>query len=166
MYTDFEEIAEYLDFHLPSRVDSQFSYVNFGGCGIIAYIIANELEKIGLETEIAWLSTHCEGKSTLFEYLIKTNQQLTLLELNNNGIYVSHCLVVTNGYYIDSTGVYESAIDAGWTGRTELIRLKPKEFQSIAESDIGWNPAFDRSQIPAIETEIVDIVRGTQYFYD
>lgn len=136
---------------LPTKIGDEYEYVNRGGCGIFAYMLAEELTRIGIKNEICWLAFE------LFD-MEDFNKCSTLYELNNLGIRCVHVLVVVDGWFIDCEGVFKSPEAAGWRGYDMNIISDYKILERVVSNGQGWNNCFDRNQIPSMESDIKNII--------
>lgn len=151
--TAFEQLEQ----KLPSDLNSKFSYLNGGGCGIVAYFLSRELCKIGIDAKIAWISSGM-GDEKAFNNVLKNMNNPTLHDFCMNGIDCRHCMVILDDKLLDSTGGYSSIHDTlYYNGRIEGV-ITWEEIESVVLSPLAWNHWFDRKDIPKVEKTIKKIV--------
>jgi hypothetical protein len=126
------KVLDVLENHLPS-IDDEFDRINWGGCGLMAQIIAEQLEVLGVPYTVI-----CKGWGENY-----TNQEVNSL-IDNNSTYNmpnNHILIEVEGRWFDSEGGEDS----------DESRL-----QAIIDLDTitrmnklldCWNKTFDRSQV-------------------
>lgn len=159
----FNKIKAELNGRLFQQIsrDPLFENVNVGGCGIVAYKLAKELCKIGLDAKIAWLGHRGDtsnNNNKEFNDLLdsNTNNDLSLYDLHEYSIRCGHCMVMVDGYFIDSNGVVTEP-DSRWPHTYTITwqQLKP-----LANNSDGWNLRFDRDCVPQLKKTIKNIVKS------
>ncbi len=131
---NIDRVLDLLENELPS-IDSKFRCINNGGCGFMAEIIAEQLDKLSINYDIicrgGW---RCNGKMT--------NEQVNNLidEEDSSSIPNSHVLIMVNGRIFDSEG--EQYVND--ESRTALI--DHKTINRMLDMDC-WNSTFNRNQV-------------------
>jgi hypothetical protein len=130
--TNTAKVLDVLENHLPT-IDDEFYGINSGGCGLMAQIIAEQLDILGVPYTVI-----CRGYGENF-----TNQEVNSL-IDNNSTYNmpnNHILIEVEGRYFDSDGeveVDEDRIQA-------IIDLDTiKRMNKLLDC---WNSVFDRDQV-------------------
>ena len=145
-----------LDNHL-SEIETNFDYVNSGGCACVAVMLAKALRHVFPIMRI----TSCGNDEpiNLDELRLTLSDPLNKWEWHYAGIGFHHVWVeiFTHGYWyaLDSTGV--KPIKAMYKRWDEPAKgsYTIEEMESMA-SDTDWNKMFDRDQLPAIQELITN----------
>lgn len=158
---NFETIKADLNGQLFQHIGMKYSNINAGGCGVVAYTLAKELCAVGIDAKIAWLgcSKSEAERNDVFNKLLNTNNELTLHDLNDNGIRCAHCMVLVDGHYIDANGVVK-VLTGKWSHYPHTNTITWEQLKAVAENASGWNKMFDRTNIPTIEGLIKKIVNN------
>ncbi len=141
----FDEVNDVLD-----RVDSKFTDINAGGCGVVAYILARQISKIA-ETRIV-----CYNMRNIS--INKARQNVTnntLREWNKHQVRIDHAWVefkVNNKWYgVDSKGIRPLKNFRDRHGNPTAGSFTLREMREMGHSPAGWNNWFDRQQIPGMK---------------
>lgn len=139
-------------------VNNDIRNINCGGCCVFASIIVEKLTSLGIRSRGIVVDYSGNKNSLAFARNFVVNDAGNLDEWNQAGINFNHVAVefVVDGtrYHYDTNGVTL----AHRTFRCDTIhagRLKLKELKALASAKHGWNPSFNRDNIPLIK-EIVD----------
>ncbi len=143
---------------LGKEINTSYPRINSGGCCVYASLVAEELIKLGVKVQgiVGYWNAKSEPSLDYIRPLIKTG---TLSDWHDNGVNFSHVGLefIHNGYtrHYDSNGVSFQ--------RKKLMgfplydgRLLPKELRKLAASREGWNPYFNRRDIPDIRKLIAE----------
>lgn len=124
---------------LCAAIEGDIENANYGGCGIVA-------ERLYL-----WLAMRGIG----CKIIVLSNDQETIHEIVKNNDLKSGCskahivLKVNDDQYVDSTGIsYYQEKMCGYYPQNE-VPLNVLVAWNVREN--GWNPQFDRKQIPRID---------------
>lgn len=149
-----EHVLEFLNEKLPERINNNFLDINSGGCGIFALMLAKELNAIGIEAELAWIGYGDESEEVTenITELVENTDCLYNLVFKHK-LYCKHMVVYINGFYIDSTGVYQDLDDTDWGG-VLLGVFKMNQVAHICNDRKGWNTWFNSRNIPRIERRL------------
>ena len=133
--TNTAKVLDILENHLPA-IEDEFEWINWGGCGIMASLIAEQLDKLRVKYDIV-----CKAGYAC-NYAHMSNQQVNDVITDNNDRDVpnSHVLVKVDGRIFDSEGeqsIREKSITA-LIDHPTLKRMNKGDF---------WNSDFDRSQV-------------------
>jgi hypothetical protein len=115
-----DKILEVLKTELP-KINYKYSFINSGGCGFFAALLADELSKANVTNKTVFLSSFMSADIDVRKMykVINENSKLTLEEFNSNGVYCAHMMVIVRHnkkyYYLDSTGVYENNVPENGT---------------------------------------------------
>jgi len=155
-------ILEYLNENLRRLVGERFIGVNVGGCGVFAYLLARELQAVGIEFTIAWLESDTTDER-FFEAISNAKKNnggnYTLRDLNSEGIWCSHVMLMVGDKLVDCKGTFDNMNDAGWWNRVQVNGMELNDLRQLAMNEEGWNTSFDREQIPEMEKSIRNIVQ-------
>ena len=150
---------------LSRALNTQTCDINWGGCGVMAGIVGEILELLGIPVEVVthvpcyWSTTPKEARERLqAEYWGDT---WTAHDWDNNGLYRAHLAVrfVLGGklYTWDSDGLlcsdkFFGRLSCGDPSHVADYPfgegLTVQECIEISSTAEGWNSRFDRSQIP------------------
>lgn len=126
------KVLDVLDNQLPA-IEDEFHYINSGGCGAMAMIIAEQLDKVGVEYNVI-----CKGWGDNL-----TNEEVNTLIDNSDSFEMpnSHILIEVEGRYFDSEGeqLPEQSHIAAIIDYATIKRMV--DFEDC------WNCSFDRDQI-------------------
>ena len=135
------------------NADDKFNYINYGGCGVMAYILARQFSKV-TQTRIV---SNC-GRANAINIVRKeiANNTMVIDDLYN--IFINHAWVEfkVNGrwYGVDSDGIRKMKDMHIVNGKPAAGGFSIKEMHLININKIGWNPQFDRGQIPGMKRMI------------
>lgn len=134
--------------------------MNYGGCGVFAYIVGEELKKIGWEVDIVTPSYGRGGIPSKIRRYVKNNSPD---EWSRNGLSRAHLAVrfkTPKGvvYTYDSDCLNRGGSKFGWF---EWLCEYPfgegltvEETKEMCKTGEGWNQTFNRKQIPEIRSTI------------
>ena len=136
----FEEVDD-----IMSAVNSKYSHINRGGCGIMASIIGKNLSKF---VDIKIVTGGGKGNIDKARNLVSNN---TLPEYESHDVIFRHVWVEFRWegkwYAIDSNGIFtRRKIRKRW-GQTSKGSFTVEEMEEIGTSTAGWNTLFSRRQI-------------------
>lgn len=159
--------------NLIEPINTQISYLNYGGCGIFAELFAKMLIELGFEN-ISIVGVECNSycarriqrKHETNVSNIKEARNCHLKNVDNDEyieIY-NHYMVKCGSYYFDSeckNRIHNGAINGKEEGykRTyyPIGELGVEEIEYLNHNVTGWNSTFNRKQIPKIESFITDV---------
>jgi hypothetical protein len=141
------------------KLQTQYSYINFGGCCVIASCLADQLHKVGVPVRIVVSESIWAGELPTINEARKRlkKENNTTRDWNLGGVYFGHVVAevkVNKRWHILDTdcGCIPSA--EYWADRP----LKPfkgyltlDEARFLAGRKDGWNPTFEREQIKGIK---------------
>lgn len=128
------KVLDLLENQLP-KIDNEFERINSGGCGIMAKLIAEQLDLLAINYDIV-----CKAGWGC-SYSKMTNQQVNdMLDIDSeDNIPNSHVLIQVDGRIFDSEG--EQFMDkesiCAFVDHATVLRM--------VDADI-WNCTFDRDQ--------------------
>lgn len=135
-----------------SAIKNKYPKVNCGGCGAVALYISEELNKREIKHEIVWIgNVERRAYKSVIKEIITECDEPTLVEFNDNGIYLSHIMIKVGNYFVDGTGAYKGFQNTTWSHRQIITKLKTKTLRCLVESEEGWNDAFNRNNMPKIK---------------
>ena len=132
------KVLDLLENHLPA-IDDEFYEINAGGCGVMAKLVAEQLDLLMINYDIVCLA----GWGCDYERM--SNQQVNdMIDINSkDNIPNSHVLIQVDGRIFDSEG--EQFMDdddiCAYIDHPTVIRM--------IETDC-WNHTFDRDQTEAM----------------
>jgi hypothetical protein len=147
---------------LGKVVMARYPYINCGGCCVYAAMVAEELQKHGIDAKgivAAYSAKELNTNGVTLNSIRPGIKSNTLAEWNNHGVRFNHVGVEfvikkegkrtgTKKHY-DSTGVKRATTELDYMpiykGRLELADLK-----ALARKRKGWNESFNRRSIPAL----------------
>jgi hypothetical protein len=144
--TNTTKALDVLENHLPA-IDDEFYRINSGGCGLMAQIIAEQLEVLGVKYTVI-----CKGWGDNF-----TNQEVNSL-IDNRETYNmpnNHILIEVEGRYFDSEGEQDNGGSVQAIIDLDTITRMNKLLDC-------WNHCFDRSQVEGMR-EYTDKVFGCAF---
>jgi hypothetical protein len=143
---------------LAKVVMVRYPYINHGGCCVYAAMVAEELQKHGIEVKgivSAYGAKEMNSNGITLDHIRPGN---TLEEWNRCGIRFNHVgiefVIKTEGKratkkHYDSTGVKRATTELDhmplYKGRLTIDDLK-----ALARKRKGWNETFNRRYIPAL----------------
>ena len=126
-------------------INNQIEDINFGGCGVFAYLMGTALNKF----------ENCEARVRIVNYRNKPKKEINSLvpkdksdptNWNKKGVRFNHIIleIKLNGkvFLIDSNGLYEDS-DKIIEGSIPVHFIK-----RVVSRPKGWNDWFDRNLIP------------------
>ncbi len=126
--------------------ESKFECINLGGCGVAAYILARQLQKVS-EPKII-VSGY--GKHDIDVARLKVSENTTH-QWNAQNIHFNHVWVefkINHLWYgIDSSGLQTRAKMHKEHGTPYKGSLTLTEMRKLVSTRTGWNSSFDRQQI-------------------
>jgi len=143
------------------KIQNDVSHIhdmNLGGCGVFAYIVGEELKKIGWEVEI--VTPSYGGIPSKVRRHVKNNSPE---EWSNNGLSRNHLAVrfkTPKGvvYTYDSDRLDKGGSKFGWFEYDCEYPfgegLTVEETKEMCKTGKGWNRTFNRKQIPEIRSTI------------
>jgi hypothetical protein len=165
----FSKLFAVLRTEMP-LVKSKFPRINSGGCGAFALFLSNELTKRNIKHKIVWIGDAFRGEEKKLgkkiHSIFNENGRPTLNHFNDNGIYLTHAMVVINGKFVDATGVYDKFDDTNWCygNRSVLTKITNEQLKNLVASPEGWNPSFDRELMPRVKKQVEKILKPIESF--
>jgi hypothetical protein len=150
------KVIYHLEPALP-QVKKKFPSINFGGCGVFANLLANELDKLGVKYKIVWIGSHRRHKKIIKQTFNHYGGLVTLNEFNEQEVFLAHVMIKIGKTYIDASGVYNSFKETQWSYRCVICDITKEQLEFITLTSIGWNTSFNRNQIPRVEKEVKKI---------
>lgn len=158
------------------NVNSEIEHMNSGGCCVFASIITPYLMELGLKPKIRVANwNHKQPMIGSIRKKIDTND---IKQWNSNDVSFGHVVVeVTcndSKYLVDSKNVMLKTGHIEPTCNMKMMRgeLKLNEAVAISSKQSGWNPRFDREQIPRLRalvhsqfTLLKKSIDGTSFSY-
>lgn len=148
---DLQRRLENLGDAITANVDAP----NYGGCGVIAGCVGRALQKLDVlcevVTPVGW------GSEPAAAVRANVTHPGSARDWDNNGLSRKHLAVrfryAGATYCWDSDGLYEGASKfGGYSTTTEFgDGLTVSECVKISSRQAGWNPDFDRKQIPLVK---------------
>lgn len=142
---------------LGERINAEVAWVNHGGCGIVAVEVGKQLQRIGIECDIATGG----DPGTLPAALVRdeVDDPEDPFEWDRAGLGRGHLAIrfPLGGivYTWDTDGFAPD--DAPFLGGSEWVKsgrfgtgLTVAETAAICRPLAGWNRTFDRAQVPTI----------------
>lgn len=137
---------------------SRIPYINWGGCGVFASMVAERLHALGIPV---WgvVSEDCADKD-LNEVRLTAKPKNTVPSWNAAGVWFKHILVqfALDGkiWTYDTSGVVAGSPEREATcgGKLYAGNLTVQELKELAGNPRGWSPTFNRVRIPDIEALI------------
>lgn len=135
------------------KVDS----INSGGCCVFASLVIERLSEFGIPAR-GIVVTFGYTKHSIAVARRCINDIGDIEEWSKNGISFNHIAVEffidKQRYHFDSDGVCEAA--PRFRGdRIHAGRMKLKELKTLAANPKGWNPTFDRHDIPMLRDLVI-----------
>jgi len=133
--------------------DSTFIRINWGGCAVVAAILAYYLKPLVDEVKIrsygGWSGS---GDVDAARQKIQSN---TVREWNQQNIYFSHVWVEFkmkgHWYAIDAEGLHSRKEMWRLWGKPNPGAFSLSEMRELAKVKTGWNSSFNREQIPKMK---------------
>lgn len=147
---------------LQSTMQTHHPRLNYGGCGVFAYLVGEQLQKLGLEVEIV---TPTDGGYYLSASRVRSNvtNKERAREWTDNGLCRQHLAVRFKTkagvvYTYDSDRLARSASSFGgdydYTDPKFGTGLTVKETKLMCKSQDGWNNTFPRKSIPKVKSQV------------
>lgn len=143
---------------LGKTLETEVDCINYGGCGVVAGLVGAKLEALGLQVDVVTQSVGWGLKPSLVRSNVKDKSDPA--DWDRNGLSRAHLAVrfrSYNGrlYSWDSEGLYYGGTNFGIDGYQTTAKmgegLTVEETKAMSSVTHGWNPTFDRGNIPAIE---------------
>ncbi len=143
-----------------SELDLQFTDANCGGCGAIAVMLYRLAEQLGLNPVIRnYDGSHEPSIDEVRNDLMTDPNHSRLCDWNAHGMWFTHVWVefsLDGTYYaMDACGVVEAQDMYDYWGSPRDGYFTVEEMESLGNDHGGWNPTFDRDQLPYM-TDLVD----------
>lgn len=125
-------------------INSEFKTINSGGCGIFARLLSRELNALGYETQFVFIMM-----DTHYSQIIDLNKDLKSRKISNVLNYSwAHIMTLSDGKFMDSTGVYKSLGGTRWVNRDVSNPFNIDVLNDMLHPKYSgiWNPRFDRRQ--------------------
>jgi len=126
--------------HLPAilqKID-KIPHINYGGCGVVAYHLADYLTKAGFKPKVIYMS-HC-------------HDYLGVHSLRNNEVdSCAHAYVQVGQYYYDSEGRWSISDVREEYNSYIFTELSLEQAKRCAYTADTWNDTFDRRRIRTIK---------------
>ncbi len=139
---------------LLSDVKDKVPLINNGGCAVIAALLANYLTPVVDDIKVVscgWSSMN-SGDIDEVRSNIRNN---SVLEWNMQGIDFTHVWVEfkwkNRWYAVDACGIVSRSRMYKTWGKPYSGSFTIDEINELANQSHGWNPMFDRQNIPFIE---------------
>lgn len=128
------------------------SFLNCGGCAVFAHLVGQELHKLnipyfGIVAE--------EDHHDLDQLREEIDNTYSKRGWNDAGLYFMHVGV---GFHLDNVLYHYESLEGAKEADGTLCDLIvcdgiliPEELEAIALEARGWNPWFDRGQIPTLK---------------
>jgi hypothetical protein len=136
-----------------NQFEYKFDRINWGGCSVMAAILAYQLKPLADEVKIVAEGGWCGGNDV--DNARKNMTDNNVGDWQDQGVYFNHVWVEFkwNGrwYAIDSEGLHRrKRMHKEW-GTPQKGSFTLKEMRILAGDSCGWNPTFRREQIPAMK---------------
>ena len=135
-------------------IHEKHEYINWGGCCVFAGILGKHLAEVGKVRVRVINSVY--GSSSNIDQVRKKIRKNESTEWNRHGIGFNHVVVEfaykRRKYAMDSEGIRVLTPDLD--KRYVEGALTVKEAQELGSTQRGWNPMFDRGEIPAIRSKV------------
>ena len=131
-----DNALDILQNHLP-EIDDAFVDINWGGCGVMAELIAEQLDLLCVDYQVA-----CKGgddfRSGSFKTIEEVNKSID--EYDKPRIPRSHILIKVDGRYFDSEGEQ-------FPDKDLITALIDRDTIARMNNISCWNSQFDRDQV-------------------
>lgn len=139
-------LVDFLD-RLAEKLDS-YPSLNSGGCGVFAYHVGRQLEKMGVDVTVRFLTDHEIAHSFKMDVVCQA-RPYTMDDWNwesgdcINGHVILEIKIDGNTYYYDSGGVTDQYV-CEW----EWMDMIPEAFslehlEGMISDQEGWNEMFE-----------------------
>jgi len=144
---------------ISDKVDKKIRKVNYGGCCVFASLATEHLQDLGLDVKIR-----------VGDFGLGRRSQRKILNLVEKKVSVN----TANGWYDEGVDMSHVVAEFGWQGKryffdAEGVAEKLYELEPFCNSKLhrgsiplhvakelalstDWNPTFDRTQIPKLES--------------
>ena len=160
----FETIAK-----IYENIDEEIPDVNRGGCAVVASMLGERLQKIGVKNVDCRVYNYEWNMSEITAPDLNTLEHNIREEYgdayvagiwNENGVHFVHVKMHVDGFLWDSEGAVsldEPETENWRDGCYVLVNgfISIETMKSLADNKHNWNPAFSRDNIPQI-AEIMD----------
>lgn len=143
---------------LGVNLESRFSNLNWGGCGVVALLTGKALQSRGVPVCGA-LYTRDRGDPPSIPTILANLGHSRMQNKQNwveQGISFAHILLQVNTktpFLFDSEGVYD--LDKPFSGLKRVEGdLSLDVLEILVEEEDGWNICFNRANIPQIDATI------------
>lgn len=135
--------------------------LNFGGCGVYAYILGEHLKKMGFEVKCFATQEELLFDSLTYKKFILSNRQgMSIWDWENYGVDFNHiglAVKVEKYWYLHDANITKRFYKT--TKEFDGEYLLPEFFEvdvikKIASKPYGWNPQFNRNEIPLIKKKV------------
>ena len=138
--------------NILNDIDNKFERINWGGCGHMACILYDALEPV-VEDIVFRIAGGWEGLRDI-DSIRPHIRNFTVSELYDNGIVNDHVWVefMWKGkwYAIDAEGIRSRrAMYNEWRRPHEGSPTREEMDEYVSNG--GWNPAFDKRQVPSMK---------------
>ena len=146
--------------------------LNYGGCGIYALAVAENLYAKGIPCELAIIGSMGTTDEVIYNNSVynvvkrckRRNREINARRLHDNGFTLYHVMVKieteTGTVYIDSEGVYDHPENSRWSvgieGIADIETMRP-----FIENTEGWNSSFNRQWISKIYSYVNTVIERT-----
>lgn len=145
---------------LGADINERFPYINWGGCCVFASRVGRHLERIADSVVVRIGNDYGEWNANQRVDEIRPHIARNVpREWNKFGVHFAHVIIefvyAGRKFHYDSLGVTKPDTHTKM-GRYPLIAggLTVGEATELCARQSGWNPCFDRDNIPAIEEMI------------
>lgn len=146
-----------------SAVKESFYTINWGGCGVFALYLSDELNNRNIKHEIIWIGDSGNSVRTAknrIQKVFKNNSNASLQHFRDCNVSLSHVMIRIGRKYIDATGVAIGFENTDWSYRSILTKMSNDELRSLVNEPKGWNDSFNRSLIPKVKEQIETIMKN------
>lgn len=139
------------------KINKSFPNINYGGCGSMALILYDKLKLFGFKPKICVFVHNKECFAESMEMYFEHGLEYYI---NNRTEGFPHIIVKAGGYYIDSTGVYNTYKEMPTYGLHVLFEGADVGFiRECCNASHIWNNCFDRRDLPSIQKRIDEIYK-------
>lgn len=139
-------------------VRANINNVNAGGCCVLAAAVGEELEALGIETQV--IVDDLGGVANSIEQARESVQNnLDPQEWEKNGVLFNHVglrfKLGEDWHTFDADAIWKdknkfgTALDVAWAARGWFTVQEAEAFSKVPSQ---WNPWFNRRQIPLLKT--------------
>lgn len=142
---------------LGERVNRWYPFINCGGCCVFAVLVAEELQRRGIETCIIVGADVDEDEEIADLREVEKKAKNNKADWNNNGVFFNHVGIEfrfgDEFYHYDTDGVHPEDVMLG-IYRIYGGGITVETAKALAEEADGWNTTFDRKKIPSLRRHI------------